>query len=277
MPWNKEATLVCGKLYGRLADVLTSGKPYKLPAPAEKDYLPELVPGEPALLQAQADKLFERAYERFYAKLDKIADTKPLMYFTFLASLSTESMNIVSNYLVDCEQNRDSDELAIILKKTHYTEVSGENPLRKHNKRAKMEIKFGLFRIKSDMTLGQLYEQFVEHRKVLTAQRYAKPHPKREAQNFLLRLDERNAEMIANTNNGSTTGKAYQASLAEAYEVTRLWVIPTQKKVATTSMALVASEDSSRVKSGGGRGGRGAGGRGKGGRGGRGLPKKGKS
>ncbi len=41
-------------------------------------------------------------------------------------------------------------------------------------------------------------------------------------------------------------------------------------------MALVASEDSSRVKSGGGRGGRGPGGRGTGGRGGgRGLPKKG--
>ena len=191
---NKEATLICGKLYGRLADVLTTGKPYKLPAPVEKDYLPELAPGEPALSQAQADKPFERAYERFYAKLDKIADTKLLMYFTLLASLSTESMNIVSqsaNYLVDCEQNRDSDELAIIIRKTHYTEVSGDNPLRKHNTRAKMEIKFGVFRMKSDMTLGQFYEQFVEHRRVLTAQRDAKPHPKREAQNFLLRPDER--------------------------------------------------------------------------------------
>ncbi len=102
MPWNKEATLICGKLYGRLADVLTTGKPYKLPAPVEKDYLPELAPGEPALTRAQEDKLFERAYERYYAKLDKIADTKPLMYFTLLASFSTESMNIVSqsaNYL----------------------------------------------------------------------------------------------------------------------------------------------------------------------------------
>ena len=51
---------------------------------------------------------------------------------------------------------------------------------------------------------------------------------------------------------------AYPASLAEAYEETRLWTILMQKKAATTSMALVA-------KSGGVRVGRGE----------RGLPKKG--
>ena len=67
----------------------------------------------------------------------------------------------------------------------------------------------------------------------------------------------------------------YPASLAEAYEVARPWVIPSQKKAVTTSLALVATEDSSRMKNGGGRGGRGAGGRSTGGRGGRDLPKKG--
>ena len=30
--------------------------------PVEKDYLPELAPGEPPLSQGQKDKLFERAY-----------------------------------------------------------------------------------------------------------------------------------------------------------------------------------------------------------------------
>jgi hypothetical protein len=79
VPWSKEAVLVCGKLYGRLADVLTTGKPYKVPAPVEKDYLPEQAPGEPELSQSQKDKLFERAYERYYAKVDKINDNKPLM------------------------------------------------------------------------------------------------------------------------------------------------------------------------------------------------------
>ena len=64
VPWNKEAVLVCGKLYGRLADVLKTGKPYKVPTPMEEDYLPELQPGEPALSQSQQDKLFERAWER---------------------------------------------------------------------------------------------------------------------------------------------------------------------------------------------------------------------
>ena len=44
-----------------------------------------------------------------------------------------------------------------------------------------MEMKFGLFRMKSDMTLDQFYEQFVEHRRILTAQRDEKPHPKRGA------------------------------------------------------------------------------------------------
>ena len=76
--------------------------------------------------------------------------------------------------------------------------------------------------------------------------------------------------------NGSLTGKAYPGSLAEAYEVARLWVIPAQKKAATAAVALVASEDIPRAKSGGGRGGRGSGNRSaSGGRGGRGLPKKG--
>ena len=75
--------------------------------------------------------------------------------------------------------------------------------------------------------------------------------------------------------NGSIAGKTYPAYLAEAYEVTRLWVIPPrQKKTATTSLTLVASEDSSKAKVVGGRAGRGTGGRGAGGRGGRGLPKK---
>ena len=64
--------------------------------------------------------------------------------------------------------------------------------------------------------------------------------------------------------NGSITGKAYPAFLAKAYEVARLWVIPSQKKAVTTSLTLVATEDRSRVKNGGGRG---AGGRGTGGRG----------
>ena len=57
--------------------------------------------------------------------------------------------------------------------------------------------------------------------------------------------------MITNIDNGSITGKAYPASLAEAYEVARLWAIPSQKKAVTTSLALVATEDSSRMKSGG--------------------------
>ena len=75
LPWNKEEILVCGKLlYGWLADVLATGKQYKIPAPAEKDYLPELQPGEPPLSQNQKDKLFERAYERYYAKVDELAE-----------------------------------------------------------------------------------------------------------------------------------------------------------------------------------------------------------
>ena len=83
VPWIKEAVLVCTKLYGRLADVLTTEKSYKVPVPVEKDYLPEQVPGEPALSQSQKDKLFERAYERYYAKVDKINDSKKLMYFIY--------------------------------------------------------------------------------------------------------------------------------------------------------------------------------------------------
>ena len=199
VPWRKEAVLVCGKLYGRLADVLTTGKPYKVPVPVEKDYLPEQVPGEPALSQSQKDKLFERAYERYYyAKVDKTNDSKPLMYLTLMGSISTESKNIISQsarYLDHCDKNKDSDELAIIVRKTHYTEVSGDNPLRKYNTRAKAEIRFGLFKMKSDMmTLGAFFKQFVEHRRrILTAQKDEVSHPKREAQNFLLRLDERYA------------------------------------------------------------------------------------
>eukprot|EP01036_Dinobryon_divergens_P060069 gene60069-80110_t len=82
--------------------------------------------------------------------------------------------------------------------------------------------------------------------------------------------------MITNMDNGSITGKPYPGSLAEAYEVARLWVIPAQTKAATAAVALlVASEDGSRAKSGEGRGGRGSSSRSAGGRGGRELPKKG--
>ncbi len=211
--------LVCGKLYGRLADVLTTGKPYKVPVPVEKDYLPEQVPGEPVLSQSQKDKLFERAYERYYAKVDKVTDSKPLMYFTLMGSISTESKNIVSQsarYFDHCDKNKDSDELAIIVRKTHYTEVSCDNPLRKYNTRAKAEMRFSLFKMKSNMTLGAFFEQFVEHRRILTAQKDEVPHPKRETQNFfLLRFNERYAEMLVSMDNGSITGKAYPGSLEE--------------------------------------------------------------
>ena len=74
--------------------------------------------------------------------------------------------------------------------------------MRKYNSRAKKEMKFGLFRMQSDMTLGAFYEQFVEHRRTRS------PHPKREAQNFLLRLDERYAEMITSMVNGQSRKKS---------------------------------------------------------------------
>ena len=75
-------------------------------------------------------------------------------------------------------------------------------------------MRFGLFKMKSDMTLGAFFGQFVEHRRILTAQKDEVPHPKREAQNFLLsRLDERYAEMLVSIVNGSITGKAYPGSL----------------------------------------------------------------
>ena len=75
---------------------------------------------------------------------------------SLLASIGTESKTILSQhafYHVDCEQNGDSDVLAIIISKTQYAEVSGDNPLRKHNIRAKKEMEFGLFRMKADMTV----------------------------------------------------------------------------------------------------------------------------
>ena len=77
----------------------------------------------------------------------------------------------------------------------------------------------------------------MEYSRILTAQKDEVPSQKREAQKFLLRLDdERFAEMITNMDNGSITGKAYPASLlAEAYSVARLWVTPSQKKAVTTS------------------------------------------
>ena len=139
--------------------------------PKEKDYLPDLAPGEPALSERQKEKLFERAYERYYAKVDRLNELKPNMYFTLLASIGTDSKTIISQhafYQVDCERNSDSDVLAIIISKTHYTQVSGDNPLRKHNMRAKKEMAFGLFRMKADMTLAEFYELFVEHRRILT-------------------------------------------------------------------------------------------------------------
>ena len=131
--------------------------------------------------------------------------------------------------------------------------------------------------MKSDMTLGAFFEQFVEHRRILTApQKDEVQYPKREAQNFLLRLDERYAEMLVSMDNGSITGKAYPGLLLEeAYEMTRLWVIPTHKKVATSATAFVVSEEGSRERDGGGRGSRGGSGRGTSGRGGRGPSKRG--
>ena len=59
----------------------------------------------------------------------------------------------------------------------------------------------------------------MEHRRILTPQKDEVPSPKREAKNFLLRLDDRYAEMITNMDNGSIMEKAYPGSLTEVYEV----------------------------------------------------------
>ena len=48
--------------------------------------------------------------------------------------------------------------------------------------------------------------------------------------------------MITSMDNGSITGKEYPKTLAEAYEVTRLWVVPAQKKAGSTAMALVVAK-----------------------------------
>ena len=69
----------------------------------EKDYLPELQPGEPVLSQSQKDKLFERVYERYYAKVNKVFDQKPNMYFTLLSSIGTK---IKDNTIATCILSR---------------------------------------------------------------------------------------------------------------------------------------------------------------------------
>ena len=73
-----------------------------------------------------------------------MTDSKPLIYLTLMGSISTESKNIISQsarYLDHCDKNKDSDELAILVGKTHYTEVSCDNPLRKYNTNAKVEMR----------------------------------------------------------------------------------------------------------------------------------------
>jgi hypothetical protein len=115
------------------------------------------------------------------------------MYFTLLASIGTESKTILSQhafYHANSEQNSDSDVLAIIISKTHYTVVSGDNPLRKYNMRAKKEMEFGLFRMKADMTLGELYERFVEYRRIL-ADRSEGRSPKSEVRGTELPIKAR--------------------------------------------------------------------------------------
>ena len=103
----------------------------------EKDYLPELQPGEPAYCRAgktsSSSELMSATMRRWTRYLP---DQKPNMYFTLLASIGTESKKTILSqhafYHVDCEQNSYSDVLAINISKTHYTytEVSGDNPLK---------------------------------------------------------------------------------------------------------------------------------------------------
>lgn len=212
----------------------------------EKDYLPPLEPGQAPYSDASKERFKEKAYDRYYTKVEKYNELRPKMYSTLLSSFSIESKVIVSQhclYLKRCVEDKDCDVLANIVSATHYTQTSGDNPLRKHNMRAKREMQFGLFRMTSNMNLGEFYKQFVEHRRILTAQKDEVPVPKREAQNFILRLDGRYAEMITSMDNGSITGKPYPASLAEAYEVARLWVVPMDKKVTAPALALVAADD----------------------------------
>ena len=147
VPWNKEATwwlpvwyvsatgtLVCGKLYGRLAGVLTTGKPHNLLPTGVGAWGTSFVTGSErqalwaGLLRAI---LCEDGQDRRYLTTHLLNPHRLIWY------------RIMEISCVDCEQNNDSDELAIIIRKTHYTEVCGDNPLREFNSREKMEIKFG--------------------------------------------------------------------------------------------------------------------------------------
>ena len=94
---NKKAVLVCGKLYGRLADVLKTGKPYKVPAHhMEKDYLPELQPGEPgARKTSSSSEPISATMQRWTRYL--IRNQTCISPSLLLVSISTESKTILSS------------------------------------------------------------------------------------------------------------------------------------------------------------------------------------
>eukprot|EP01036_Dinobryon_divergens_P021180 gene21180-29079_t len=91
LQWNEDAALVCGKLYGNLADVLTTKKAYRVPLPVEKDYLPPLEPGQAPYSDASKERFKEKAYDRYYTKVEKYNELRPKMYSTLLSSFSIES------------------------------------------------------------------------------------------------------------------------------------------------------------------------------------------
>ena len=165
LEWKEEAGLVIGGKFGRLADVLTTGIPYVEPRPTAATYLQPVAAGDSPLTDAMKGKLKERAFDRYQTSLDKGVDDKVLMYFILVATISTVSLILVkqhANYLVGCEQQRDGEILAAIIASTHHNEIGGNNVLRTHFMREKKEIKFGLFKMTSDMDLGSFYKQFVE-------------------------------------------------------------------------------------------------------------------
>ena len=60
------------------------------------------------------EKLKKRAYDRHQTRLDEMVKDKVKMYFDLMASMGAESAILIkrhAQYLMECEQNRNSDDL----------------------------------------------------------------------------------------------------------------------------------------------------------------------
>jgi len=241
--WCKQAVSILAKMYGKYANVLTTGVAYVEPAVLEADWMPEIGHGINAagLMQLQLDAIKFRN-----SKVLKARDKFPAMFEHLLELIGNNALGRVMahNAWQNAELEKDPNALAIIIRETH--EIAALGPGMEQIEIRRLIKEMENFEQLPDQSVDEFKIEYDLKRRGLTMAGVIAPDPAQEAIIFLDKLDTSRYTgfNVIMRNLARAGGAPLPVTLQDAYVRARDYeVIPRRTKKQASATTFVTNAE----------------------------------